>query len=1052
MSRLALLTSSSTALLVAVVLAPVALLQSPQAPRRRGPEDLRKRSVEAETAGLAEPFKGITADGRIEPGLFGIHSTGVSTEPVRNAARAFLTGLTPAQRDMTTYAVDDDEWRKWMNQHFYVRQGVGFLEMTEAQREKAFALLRASLSAKGLKQTRDIMRLNETLAELNDGNFDEYGEWRYHITVMGAPSATEPWGWQFDGHHANINYFVLGDQVVMTPFFAGSEPVIAHSGKYKGVSVLQEEQSAGLAMINALGEAQRHQAILKFAKTGNENLTEAWKDNVVLDYAGVRATELSEAQRRQLLDLVALYVDNGDDGHARVKMEEVRKHLNRTWFAWIGRTEPGSVFYYRIHSPVILIEFDHQSPANLRHLAKDPNAPNPEHVHTIVRTPNGNDYGKDLLRRHYETHPHHAKDRRAPLPAGGEEEVGWSANGRDVQGTRYLPATEITRENVARLEVAWTYRTGEAEPRFATAKPTAFEATPLVVDGTMYVGTPLGRVIALDPATGRERWVYDPQIKRDVTYGDFASRGVSSWLDESAPADSVCRRRIFVATAQSQLIALDARDGRPCAAFGTRGIVDLTAGLRIPPFEPAAYSMTSPPVVVNGVVVTGSSVADNTRPESPSGEVRGYDARTGALKWSWDPVPQDPADPAHGQWRGTLAHKSGGANAWSVLAADPERDLVFVPTGSAAPDYYGVLRLGDNRYANSIVALKASTGKVVWAFQTVHHDLWDYDNASPPALVTITRDGNDVPAVLQATKTGMLFVLHRETGRPVFPVEERKVPASDVPLEEASPTQPFTVATPPLSPHRLAPAEVWGPTEADRAACREVIDGLRNEGIFTPPSPKGTLVLPSNVGGAHWGGVAVDPVRQIAFVPVNRIAAMVQLIPREGFDLQKARAEDQRLGTGYEYNGMWGTPYVMRRRILRSPSGLPCTPPPFGTLVAVDLKTGARRWEVPLGSFTRRLTPEQAANVSPAWGSVNLGGPIVTAGGVVFIGAALDRWLHAFDIETGRELWRGPLPESGKATPMSYRLASGEQFVVISVGGGGAFGTGDSVVAFRLRK
>ncbi|HEV8581352.1 MAG TPA: DUF3500 domain-containing protein, partial [Thermoanaerobaculia bacterium] len=507
MSRLALLTSSSTALLVAVVLAPVALLQSPQAPRRRGPEDLRKRSVEAETAGLAEPFKGITADGRIEPGLFGIHSTGVSTEPVRNAARAFLTGLTPAQRDMTTYAVDDDEWRKWMNQHFYVRQGVGFLEMTEAQREKAFALLRASLSAKGLKQTRDIMRLNETLAELNDGNFDEYGEWRYHITVMGAPSATEPWGWQFDGHHANINYFVLGDQVVMTPFFAGSEPVIAHSGKYKGVSVLQEEQSAGLAMINALGEAQRHQAILKFAKTGNENLTEAWKDNVVLDYAGVRATELSEAQRRQLLDLVALYVDNGDDGHARVKMEEVRKHLNRTWFAWIGRTEPGSVFYYRIHSPVILIEFDHQSPANLRHLAKDPNAPNPEHVHTIVRTPNGNDYGKDLLRRHYETHPHHAKDRRAPLPAGGEEEVGWSANGRDVQGTRYLPATEITRENVARLEVAWTYRTGEAEPRFATAKPTAFEATPLVVDGTMYVGTPLGRVIALDPATGRERWV-----------------------------------------------------------------------------------------------------------------------------------------------------------------------------------------------------------------------------------------------------------------------------------------------------------------------------------------------------------------------------------------------------------------------------------------------------------------------------------------------------------------------------------------------------------------
>ena len=638
----------------------------------------------------------------------------------------------------------------------------------------------------------------------------------------------------------------------------------------------------------------------------------------------------------------------------------------------------------------------------------------------------------------------------AVLATAPAQEVGWDANGRDVQGSRYLPASEITRENVGRLEVAWTYRTGETEPRFATAKATAFEATPLVVDGTMYVGTPLGRVIALDPATGHERWVYDPQIKRDVTYGDFASRGVSTWRDDSAPAGSVCRRRVFVATAQSQLIAVDARDGRPCTTFGQQGVVDLTAGLRIPPFEPAAYSMTSPPVVVNGVVVTGSSVSDNTRPESPSGEVRAYDARTGALKWTWDPIPQDPKDPAYAQWRGAMAHKSGAANAWSVLAADPERDLVFVPTGSAAPDYYGALRLGDNRYANSIVALRASTGKVVWAFQTVHHDLWDYDNASPPALVTIVRDGRRVPAVLQATKTAMLFVLDRETGRPIFPVEERKVPASDIPGEEASPTQPFTSVTPPLSPHRLTPDQVWGPTDADRAACHAAIDGLRNEGIFTPPSLPGTLAVPSNIGGAHWGGVTVDPVRQIAVVPVNRIASMVQLIPREGFDLAKARGEDQRRETGYEYNGMWGTPYMMRRRILRSPSGLPCTPPPWGTLVGIDLKTGGRRWEVPLGSFTRLLTPEQAAKLSPEWGSINLGGPIVTAGGVVFIGAALDRWLHAHDVETGRELWRGPLPESGKATPMSYRLASGEQFVAIAVGGGGAFGKGDYVVAFRL--
>lgn len=626
----------------------------------------------------------------------------------------------------------------------------------------------------------------------------------------------------------------------------------------------------------------------------------------------------------------------------------------------------------------------------------------------------------------------------------------WPAYGRDAGGSRFSPLSEITRENVTRLVVAWTYRTGETDPRFKTDKPTAFEATPLVVDGTMYVGTPLGRVVALDPATGRERWVFDPKIARDVTYGDFASRGVSTWLDSAAAPGASCRRQIFVATAQSQLFALDAADGRPCAAFGKQGMVDLKAGLRLAPFEPAAYSVTSPPLVVNGLVITGSSIADNSRPNPASGEVRGYDARSGALKWTWDPIPQDPRDPAYNDWHGALAQKTGAANAWSVLVADPARGLVFVPTGSAAPDYYGVLRLGDNRYANSIVALQASTGKVVWAFQTVHHDLWDYDNASPPALVTVTHAGAQVDAVLQATKTGMLFVLDRQTGAPIFPVEERPVPASDIPGEAASPTQPFTALVAPLSPHRLAADQVWGATDADRAACHAAIDSLRNDGIFTPPSVRGTLVMPSNIGGAHWGGLAVDPIRQIAVVPVNRVAAVVQLFPREQFHHEEHMVEDKRLGRDYEYNGMQGTPYVMRRRILLAPSNMPCTPPPFGTLVAVDLQTGRRIWDVPLGSFTRLFGPEQAAKILPDWGSPNLGGPIVTAGGLVFIGAALDRWLHAYDIETGRELWRGPLPESGKATPMTYRLASGEQFVVISVGGGGAWGAGDYVVAFRL--
>lgn len=631
-------------------------------------------------------------------------------------------------------------------------------------------------------------------------------------------------------------------------------------------------------------------------------------------------------------------------------------------------------------------------------------------------------------------------------PAAGQE-VDWSAYGRDVHGTRYSPASRITRENVTQLDVAWTYSTGEADAAFATAKPASFETTPLVQNGVMYVGTPLGRVIALDAATGRELWVYDPEIDRDVTYGDFASRGVSLWLDSEASPDAVCRRRVFVATAQSQLIAVDATDGRPCEEFGDDGIVDLTRGLRIAPFERAAYTVTSPPVVVNDLVITGSSIGDNTQPDLPSGEVRAYDARTGELRWSWDPVPQDPQDPAYDEWRGRLAHGTGGANAWSVLVADPARDLVFVPTGSAAPDYYGALRLGDNRYANSIVALRASTGELVWAFQTVHHDLWDYDNAAPPALVTLMRDGVEVPAVLQATKTGMLFVLHRETGEPLFPVEERPVPASRIPGEEASPTQPFSTIAP-LSPHHFTIAEVWGMSDADVAACRSAIAPLRNGGIFTPPDTAGTLVMPSNIGGAHWGGLAWDPERRIAVIPVNRIAAEVQLIPREAVDIRAARAESERLGLGYEYNIMRDTPYIMRRRMLLSPSGLPCTPPPFGSLVAVDLDTGEHLWNVPLGSVSRMAPP--GTELPADWGSVNLGGPIATAGGVVFIAAALDDALKAYDIETGRELWHGSLPASGKATPMTYRLASGEQLVAVTVGGGGAFGEGDQVVVFAL--
>ena len=367
-------------------------------------QQMRQAFSERSDATLAEPYRGITS-GAPDRDLFPIRATGVSTEPVRLAAQAFLAALTPDQRARTTYPVDDVEWRKWANQDVYIRQGVSFLDMTDAQREKAFDLIRAGLSAKGFTQTRDIMRLNHTLGELNDNNFDRYGEWRYYLTVMGEPSAAEPWGWQFDGHHAVINYFVLRDQIVMTPLFAGSEPVVARTGKYAGTVVLQEEQTRGLAMLNALDAEQRRQAIVSVSKTGNNNIGEAFKDNQALDYAGIRATALNEAQRRQLIDLIGLFVSNMREGHARVRLDEVRHHLDRTYFAWIGSPE-SKVFYYRIHSPVILIEFDHQVPVGLRHLSPTPTLPNPEHVHVVIRTPNGNDYGKDLLRRHYAQHPH----------------------------------------------------------------------------------------------------------------------------------------------------------------------------------------------------------------------------------------------------------------------------------------------------------------------------------------------------------------------------------------------------------------------------------------------------------------------------------------------------------------------------------------------------------------------------------------------------------------------------------------------------------------------
>jgi len=608
----------------------------------------------------------------------------------------------------------------------------------------------------------------------------------------------------------------------------------------------------------------------------------------------------------------------------------------------------------------------------------------------------------------------------------------WRFYGGDAGGTRFSSLKQITQKNVHLLKRAWTYHTEELpEGKFAPAPSShimGFACTPLVVDGVMYIVTPSNRVIALEAETGREIWQYDPQAGKTRDRATLRHRGVAYWEGPSATGGGK-DRRILYGTKDAQLVALDAATGELCRDFGRNGIVDLKEGM-INPEYPGSYQVTSPPAIYKDLAIIGAAVPEG-QPKGPSGDVRAFNVRTGKLVWRFHTVPR-PGEFGNDSWGGDSWKDRTGVNVWSMMSVDTERGIVFLPTGSPSYDFYGGDRPGQNLFGNSVVALDAATGRRIWHYQVVHHDIWDYDLPAQPVLVTVNRNGGRIPAVAQVTKQSFIFVLNRLTGEPLFPVEERPVPKSTVPGEATWPTQPFPLKPPPLSRLNITRDDLSAVTPESKKYCQELFEKLATGPIYTPPGFKPMLQITGTLGGNTWAGAAFDPTTGYLYANANELASFAEVVPTD-----KDHPLPFRRGGRYGEYGKF-----------TDEDGYSCLSPPWGTLNAVDLNSGEMVWRVPLGEVE-----ELKARGVPRTGTLTVGGPIVTAGGLVFIGATTDNKFRAFDSRTGKVLWEAKLEAGGFATPMTFLgKKTGKQYVVIAAGGGSWFSKtrGDALIAFAL--